>query len=444
MKNFPNQISKFDRIRAGLALIKDLSDAGFDVASSDVVGYAAARRGIYTFRSLPFEAATKEQIEAAIQEAKTKAAQDQGPLTFARDLRRTLVYLGWLDAQTSLTDAGEELLASNPGSVEEQGLLVEGLMNIEVTEKDGSYPHHPTPVLLKLLADNPSYRREGLELAFQPKDDSDAEFKKVLKLYPLSREERIRRLNTTTSQRSNAVKILPSLCVAAGLVVEDDEHYFSLSQEGWSILRRQASSNAPAKVRKAIVERGRRTTVGKLVTSKTIAKRKSNHPPRSLTPEEQARAAEKLKERTEAHQALVSRTAGSIGDIGGRFFEDEFSFDMLWIPADDKVPALLFEMKTITGITDAHARVRSAVGQLSYYEYFHAGPRLDGREVQRVIVVDADLPDELKQYQTYESLAAVSYVKGKSMVGLNPLGVEVLAMLPQKPVESGPVGRIQR
>ena len=423
-------MSQFERIRAGLALIKELNGAGKDPSSSDVFGYECARRGIYTFRNLDFDTATKAQIEAAIKDMKAKDYADQGPLTFARDLRRTLRFLGWIDADADTTTAGDELLATKPGSVEEQALLVEGLMNINVPDRNEKYYHHPTPVLLKLLASAPSYRRDGLELAFQPQDDSDAEFQKVLKMYPLDRAERIKQMGTSTSQRNNAVKILPSLCAYAGLIVEQEDHYFYLSQEGWALLGQPPTPSTGTAAKKSIAKRGRRTTVGKLVTSKSIAKRKNDKPPRTLTPEEQARAAEKLQERTTAHQALVSRMAAHIGDGDGEFFEDEFSYDMLWVPHDTAIQAFLLEMKTITGTTDAHARVRGAVGQLSYYEYFHAGPRLKGRDIQRVVVVDADLPEELKDYLTHENIAAISYAEGGTPVGLNPLGVKVLGLLP--------------
>ena len=429
MKNYPNQASSFERIRATLAVIEDLNQNGHDPTLDEGLGYACAERGVYTFRSMGTNP-TPPQVRARIALERLKPPASQGVRTFARELRRTLRDLGWIDSDAALTAEGQALLASASGSVDEQGLLVEGLMKIVVANKDGSDPHHPVPVLLKLLAAQPSHHREGLELAFEPRDDSDAEFQRVLKLYPLPRDKRIQAIGTTTSQRANAVKILPTLSVAAGLVVEDDDGFFSLSQDGWQLLGQPPTTTTGRAAKEAIAKRGRRTTVGKLVTSKTIAKRRNDKPPRTLTPEEQARAAEKLKERTDAHQALVARMAVHIGDGDGEFFEDEFSYDMLWVAYVVDIQAFLFEMKTITGTTDAHARVRAAVGQLSYYEYFHAAPRLKGRGIQRVVVVDADLPEELKDYLTHENIAAISYLVGATPVGLNPLGVKVLGLLP--------------
>lgn len=429
MKNYPNQASSFARIRATLALIKELRDAGQDPSSSEVLGYACARRGIYTFRRLHFPTATEAEVEARIADMKRKTADQQGPLTFARELRRTLRDLGWIDANAYVTSEGDALLASSPGGVVEQGLLVEGLLKIVVADKNGNHPHHPVPVLLKLLAERPSHHRDGLELAFEPNDDSDGEFQRVRALYALPRDQRIAAIGTTPSQRANAVKILPTLCVTAGLVVEDGDGFFSLSQDGWQLLGQPAAPGTGAALRTAIAKRGRRTTVGKLVNASTIAKRRNVNPPRWLTPEEQARAAERLKERTNAHQELVGRAARLLGDDRGELFEDEFSYDMLWVPRDAAIPAHLFEMKTITGDADAHLRVRTAVGQLSYYEYFHAGPRLTGRDIQRVAVFDADVPEVLRGYLTHEHVAAISLPAAAGAAALNPLGAQVLDRL---------------
>ncbi len=404
MKNYPNQASTLSRIRGTLGVIADLNDQGMDASSSDVLGYACAKAGFYTFRYLDITTASRKEVLDRIAEERQKAATDQGALTFARELRRTLRDMGWIGSSAQATGSGSQLLQSQPNSAEEQGLLVEGLLKIEATHKGDVSPHHPVRTMLRLLAEHESERRDGLELALEPEDDSDAEFERVKALYKMPRTERMAALGISKTKRANAVKVFPTLAVAAGLVVEDNGGYFSLSQEGWNIIGQAAS---PATAKNAIVKRGRRTTVGKLVTSKTIARRRRTRPPRTLTPEEQARAAEKLKERTNSHQALVSRLAERIGDAQGEFFEDEFSYDMLWVPHDGKLPAVLFEMKTVTDQTDAHARVRHAVGQLSYYEYFHAAPRLDGREIMRCAVFDTKVPTELCEYMTHARVGAV-------------------------------------
>ena len=111
---------------------------------------------------------------------------------------------------------------------------------------------------------------------------------------------------------------------------------------------------------------------------------------------------------------------------------------MLWVPHDGKLPAVLFEMKTVTDETDAHARVRHAVGQLSYYDYFHAAPRLGGREIMRCAVFDTKVPTELCEYMTHARVGAVVVPVGGDTEGLNPRGLKVLGLLPAKSGGSWP------
>lgn len=440
VKNYPNQASSFARIRDTLYVIGQLNYGSEDATSDEVLGYACAQEGVYTFRGLDGTQATQRELDERIAEERKKPPSSQGVRTFARELRRTLRDMGWIDHGAMVTAEGQALLDSQPGGVEEQALLVEGLLKIEVTEKDGINPHHPIPVLLKLLAHRPTLHRDGLELALEPRDDSDAELNRVRHLYDLPREQRMNQLGITPFQRANAVKIFPSLAVAAGLVVEDEDGFFSLSQEGWQIV---GQPTTPTKARQRIARRRKRTTVGKLVTSQTIAKRRSGEAPRTLTPEEQERAAERLRERTFDHQALVSHMASFIGDDDGELFEDEFAYDMLWVPFDLAKPAILFEMKTITSDVDAHARVRHAVGQLSYYEYFHAAPRLPDREIVRCAVFDHALPTELYDYLTHEKVGAIHLPIGGAPVAPNPQGQKVLELLPWTPGAPWPARRIQ-
>ena len=221
-------------------------------------------------------------------------------------------------------------------------------------------------------------------------------------------------------------------------MVEDEDGFFSLSQDGWHIVGSQVR---PMSARRTIARRGRRTTVGKLVTSETIAKRRSRRPPRTLDADEQARAEEKLRERTKDHQALVTRMAKLIGDHDGVFFEDEFSYDMLWVPHDTKSPAILFEMKTVTTDADAQVRVRHAVGQLSYYEYFHAAPRLPDRDILRCAVFDADVPPELCDYMSHEHVGALVLPSSGRAIALDSWGRKVLDMLPGMPAAPSRVRR---
>ncbi|GAA6525684.1 hypothetical protein [Intrasporangium sp. DVR] len=434
MKNYPNQASTFGRIRDTLAIIHELNDQGEDATADEALGYAAAQAGVYTFRGLDGTHATQADVDARIDEEKEKPKSSQGVLTFARELRRTLRDMGWIEDSAQVTDEGKALLATGINSVEEQALLVEGLLSIQAYDRGQIHYHHPVRTMLRLLALAPSLHREGLELALAPVDDSDAEFDRVAKLYGLSRSDRMKALGITQHQRANAVKIFPSLAVTAGLIVEDDHGYFSLSQDGWNIIggASTAATLPPAAAKKAIAQRrGRRTTVGKLVTTDSVAARRATKPPKTLSPEEQARAAEKLQERTALHQALVKRLALHIGDGVGELFEDEFSYDLLWVPDDDSAPLVLWEMKSVSNETDAYARARHAVGQLSYYQYFHVEPTWTGRTIARAAAFDADIPGALADYLNHDGIGAIVHEDKDQPRAVNSIGQTILDQLPE-------------
>lgn len=423
MKNYPNQISDFGRIRDTLAVIADLNAAGdLDPSSSSDLGYALVRLRKIGFRGLPADA-TDAELEARIALEQLEEPGDQGPLTTARELRRTLRNLGWLDDDAVLTPRGSALLATEPESYAEQALLVEGLLNLAVTDRDGN-THHPVMTLLRLLAIHESHQREGLELALAPLDDSREEFERIKPLYDVTREERMSALGISVAQRNNAVKIFPRLAVTAGLVVEESGLY-SLSQDGWAVLGREPRFAAQVIRRR----QGRRTTSGRKVSGSTVAARQRSKPPRTLSPEEQARAAERLNERTKSHQALVKRIYSIIGDARGDVFEDEFSYDLLWIPTSASHGAVLFEMKSITNETDAYARVRHAVGQLNYYEYFNVKPSVGSRKILQVAAFDSDIPEALVEFLTHMGVGALLSKGVEPVVALNPLGQSVLDLL---------------
>lgn len=425
MKNYPNQASSFERVRGTLNTIKYLNDHGQDPGVNEVLGYEAARRGYYTYRKFDVAAASPAQVNAFFASEKNKPLGDQGAQTFARELRRTLRDLGWIDHHHQITGKGDELLATSPGSVQEQALLVEGLLNIEATFRDESHPHHPVMTMLRLLAHRASTSRQGLELALEPNDDTELEFQRVLQLYKMDPEERQRSLEITDNQRANAVKIFPSLAVYAGLISNDDREY-ALTPDGWSIIG-QSSSQA----KRTVGSRpGRRTTTGKQVTPDTAAKVTREGPFKALSAEEQHRALKKLQERTASHQALVKRIATNIGNDNGTLFEDPFSFDLLWIPSSREKPVYLFEMKTITGDADAYARVRSAMAQLRYYDFFHVRHVAGDREIRHIAAFDNPIPTGLVDFLTHEKMGVViSSELTNSSTTYNQAGAEWMAEL---------------
>lgn len=427
MKNYPNQASNFDRLRGTLAVIDQLNDTADSPADDGILGTEAARQGFYEFvefRGIPFGDVSKADLEYRLAQEKAKPRGNQGTRTFARELRRTLRDMGWLDSETCLTDSGRALLDTAPASLEERALIAEGLLKIAVTDRAGR-TSHPVRVLLELLAVSPSQHRKGLELALEAVDDSQAELDRVKALYVLSSEERQNALGISDYQRSNAVKIFPTLAKTAGLVVEDGHGVFSLSPDGWSLLGTPAGE-VPEAIR---THSKKAITQGKKVTTATVATQVPTNAPKFLSPEEQQKAAQRLLERTAKHQQLVRDFSHVIGDNAGSLWEDPFSYDLLWLPSEvDGSTCFLFEMKTISG--DADFQARQAFGQLAYYSHFRVSVKWPTHTVIRCAVFDADIGAQLAAFLQKEKVGAVASID-KKFVALNDLGAQILEALPE-------------
>lgn len=429
MKNYPNQASSFARVRATVDVIRHLNATGQDVLDDGVLGTEAARRGVYAFaefRGTPFDEIPPKALDERLRQELAKPRGSQGTRTFARELRRTVRDMGWIDAQGSLTQAGEALLDTAPSSLDERALLAEALLRIAVTDNEGR-TSHPVRVLLELLAEGPSQHRQGLELALEARDDSAAELDRVKSLYKLPPEARLQSLGISTFQRSNAVKIFPTLAKTAGLVVEDGQGLFSLSPDGQSVLGIDAGQ-----IPEALLTRSKSSyTEGKKVTTSTVATKVPTAVPKSLSDEEQTKAAARLLERTNKHQQLVRDFAGLIGDEAGDLYEDPFSYDLLWIPdKTEGATCLLFEMKTIG--SDADLQARNALGQLAYYTYFRVSVKWPSHTVLRCAVFDADIGSSLATFLEKEHVGAVALTNSGAKA-LNERGQEILSLLPHSP-----------
>lgn len=401
MKNFPNQASDFLRLRATLRTLSDLVELGSDVFDDAVFGYELARRGHYTFRS--FENGAHDITGALtdrITQEMTKHPSKQGARTNAREMRRTLSALGWLTETGRVTQEGQALLASAPGSWDERSLLAAGLLDLQITDAAGT--SHPVRIMLELLSVAPSLHRDGLELALEARNDSTAELSRVQSLYRLPATIRHGELRATKVQINNAVKIFPTLAKTAGLVVENQAGRLILSPDGAAVIG-QAPAEARRRVRAPRVARAIRTR--RAVDASTVAPRVGvPHPAIPLTPEQQARADQLLRERTDRHQDLVRATARMIS-APGQMYEDPYSFDLLFVAEDRSLPLALFEMKSIEG--DAPVQVRLAVGQLSYYHYFEVSPEWPERAVVEIAVFDDGIGRDLAGYLASEGIAAV-------------------------------------
>lgn len=444
MKNYPNQASAFGKLRDTLETIRDLKDEGRDVLDDGLLGYELARRGVYTFRGFDYVNGTESSLEARINQEKAKKPSNQGARTNARELRRTLIDLGWIVDDGTTTPAGEELLESEAGGDQERSLLKTGLLNLEAGDKEGLNFSHPVVIMMQLLNHAPTVHRTGLELALEAEDDSEAELNRVIRLYDELRnrpiEERADRLGVSTSTVANAVKVFPTLAKYAGLVVEDQSSTWRLSGEGIFALELGvapedfaieppeaappmppvAGKDATGLKRRRRLTRGRRkgvNEVGQHATGRIV--------PTGLTPDQQAEAQQRLAERTDTHQEIVRSFAKRIGS--GTFYEDTASYDLAWV-SDEADDIHLFEVKTIA--SDSDAQIIRAVGQLLYYSYFNIVAKFEAAPSTRTVVVNEDVPEDLCEWLDTLGIGLLKTGTDVGIESLNSAGDVILELLP--------------
>ncbi|QAY69245.1 hypothetical protein [Xylanimonas protaetiae] len=446
MKNYPNQAAEFSRVRSTLNTISSLNAQGLDVLDDGVLGYELARSRDYTFRGIDYTTASAQDIEARIVLEKAKPRGDQGARTNARELRRTLRDLGWLDSTGAVTSAGRALLACASQSQTERDLLAAGLMRVAVADAVTGRVSHPVRMMLHLLHAAPSHRRLGLELALENLDDSPSETSRVIGLYQQNATDAQIRAATgvTENQQKNNRKIFPTLAKYAGLVVEDAQHDFHLTPSGRAAIGLPSPSTSvtatPTPTTATALpsggnvvvggaqRQGRNLTVGRKRSVNQVGSHSvSRTVPAALTPDQQAEAQTRLGERTTVHQALVRQFAARIGDAAGEFWEDPASFDLVWAPTG--VPERhIFEMKTIQ--SDADPQIIRAIGQLSYYAYFNVAKAFPGAPATKTVVVNDDLHQDLRDFLEHSGVGALRVHLDGTVEALNPLGQAMVALLP--------------
>jgi len=397
LKNYPNQASTIERIRRTLEVVFGVLAAGEDPDDDGVLGYAAARAQAYTFRDFDYEAPNLEaRLGQRISQEQQKPSGSQGARTFARELRRTLIGLGWLDNMLALTAAGQSFLGSPSGSQEERDALALGLWDL--TAEPG--PSHPVRIMLRLLAVKESRDRQGLELSLEANDDSEGEFNRILGLYQMSEEDRTASLTASgvsTYQIANAKKVFPSLARDAGLVVEDPPRVYRLSDVGRELIDAPVVGDVLPS-RQTALRRALR-----VVSPETIASALGAAGSRTQTPEEQLQARQALAERTNRHQETVKKLA-ELFVAGGTLKEG--SVDLLWSLPDSNEPFVLVEVKTIEN--DADHQIRHAYGQLAFYDYFDVRPVANGRSVMKVVATDKHISVELGEYLDEYGVALIT------------------------------------
>lgn len=440
MKNFPHQYNDLRKLRATLKAVADLFDEDIDATDDGTLGYELARRRIYTFRGIDYEnnqGTLSALIERRISTEQARPAADQGARTAAREMRRTLRYLSWLnDQMDALTQAGEVLLTLEEGSDAETVLMQEGIFGISLADSSAQVSH-PTQVLLRLIDGAEFQSRAGMELALEAVNDTPQELARVLRLARMSETERLSRLESlgwTKAQVANARKILPSFAERSGLILQSSEGRYLLTEFGIRALGRVPDGGTSLEdSRSRQTEHGqqmsrRRVPRGRSVprsAPENVGKSRlmSGSEFRALSREEQELAAALLYERTERHQEIV-RFVSSQSASGDRY-EDGAGYDLV-VDVGPGRGLVLFEIKTVK--SDADSQVKRAVGQLLYYEYFQVASFFVGRDAQKALVVDLPIDRELAEFLDSLEIGLI-VMKDNELSPANPTGKKVLEVI---------------
>lgn len=376
MKNFPHQFADVHRLTDALRAASDTINAGLDFARDDVFGPELARSGVYTFRG-------GGDLETNLAAEALKPRASRGTETAAREMRRFLVLAGFISQDPiagtyELTAKGAELLASDNVTVT-NALWREAMLGLVLEDGEGNLSH-PYRIMLRLVGDNPGIENFNLMLAFESKDDSEAEYERISGLLGLSFEELIDAVGVGEPKARNAVKILPSIAGQVGdLHRESGRSYPAASIEIAEDSIEPIS--VKSKKKKSAPASGKRVT--KEVNSGTIA----------TTPEfsdgdsdetmvDLSGAIELRKRRTKLHHEVVKKFAERMEGEGFRLFEDPF--DCL---ATKDSTSLLIEVKTLDGSpSDERRQSEKALGQIKGYAHFDLPSEINPMDTVQIIL----------------------------------------------------------
>ena len=404
MRNFPHQVNQIRKIKGALQVASQLLSGAHDVGDNGVSGYAVARAGIYTFRNLLNP--SPEELENVIRREQGKSPSNQGPRTFARDLRRTLVLLGFLEhpetSQWQVTSCGQQVLSlPDPPDPEATSLWIDAVVNLSLPDPLGGPIIHPARNMLMIVARTSGAEKRWLAFSLDMRDDSDAELDRVLALQHLSFGVALESVGASEYMAANAVKILPSLLEQLGLM-SIQGGTCTLTPSGLSLI---SAAQVPSTERRVILRQARR---GRAVADPTDIPEHPMIPGRTRATEAQVHSAALLEERTSQHQHLVRRivnllrTSRQVGEV--RVSDD--AFDVLAF-SQVRPEVLLIEAKTLRD--DALIQARIALGQLLFYEYFDVRPIAEGRSIIKVVAFDSEPGEQASEFlAAYDVVCLVS------------------------------------
>jgi hypothetical protein len=392
VKNFPHQINKLDRLARGLAVFAKLSEEGLNLHDDGIVGDALARAAVYTFRG---RAARSARIDHLLVHEHKKPLGSRGTRTAARELRRTFELLGLLEHDAGnlrLTAAGIQLseLESSPLSPEARALWGRAFHDLALADESGV--SHPYEVMLRLAGECPGIQKPLLGLAFEAKDDSESEFRRLLRLVDDDATSPAwEKLGVSKSQQANSIKILPAVAEQLGeLALVNGGAYFALPDPFAPREQSRRRTSSAVRARRRRYDGSRRRGQRPKVTGVTM---------RAYDPD-------LVAARYEAHEECLSAFDALVPTALDRW---EGDYDLL-ISASGEL--LLVEVKTIRA--DASTQLRLGLGQLLYYEYFDVRPDWPKASIRRMLVTDGAIDPELADYLDAHDVGLVTQSKDKT------------------------------
>jgi len=360
MKNFPHQISDLEKLYSALGIVRDLAQDGKDVSDDGVLGKALARERVYTFRDKTLN------IAQALKRENLKPRANRGTETAARDIRRFFQLAGLIvpaarPSHFKVTKAARDLLSTASGEARVE-LWREALLALALEDEYGRVSH-PYRLLLRLVSDAPEIETSKLMLALEARDDSEAEYDRVLRLAKKDVKEILVATAISEAGARNAVKILPALARQLDdIYTIDGQNYVtgkpSISEDGLT--------SSPDEFKHAKTIAKKKASVGKEVSAADIGAL-PNFSDDQDTIVNLSEAISIRKQRTLLHQKAVKSL--------GEFLEAE-GFTLHINPFDcvafsKTKGCLLFEVKSLDGSpADERQQAERAVGQLCAYTFF--------------------------------------------------------------------------
>ena len=362
MKGFPNQVADLRKLADGLAVIRVLNEEGRNSKSDDILGEALVRAQVLGTGHSP------QPVEQYLKEQRKKRRSDQSHQTGARGLREFYRLLGLIDDsghRVELTDAGRRAASFADAELDDKkrDYWRRVIRNMSHAAKDGARSH-PYQVLLRLVAAKPGITRAKCALALAARDDSEAEFDRIVGLVDLSENEIRNRIGETKSNWDNAKKILPRFAEQLEDVIKVGQCFYLAAGPG---------EGGTSSVVPVLEKELQRIWPSRPVTPETIAvagtAEESDEIALSvagIAPQAMGATVRTRRDRLRRHNLLVKEIARRFADADLDLYEGRYD-----CYASGQHVGFLNEVKTLDGThPDESAQVRHSLGQLVYYEFF--------------------------------------------------------------------------